>query len=76
MSARKPSSDTPASCPFGNFAAAVERTPQVPPADVLWIAVQATRLETALRSIPATETVDVIVPLVNGMDTSRYSRSR
>ena len=37
---------------LGNFTAPVDKAVQVPPADVLWIAVKATQLEAALQSVP------------------------
>ena len=36
----------------GIFTAPVQKAAQVPPVDVLWIAVKATQLEPALRSVP------------------------
>jgi 2-dehydropantoate 2-reductase len=62
--------------PFGNFTVPVERAAQVPPVDVLWVAVKATQLETALRSIPAANTAEAIVPLLNGIDHVALLRSR
>src|SRR5437660_3229237 len=35
---------------FGNFSVPVSRAGEVPPADVLWITVKATQLETALQA--------------------------
>jgi 2-dehydropantoate 2-reductase len=62
--------------PFGNFTVPIERASRVPPVDVLWITVKAPQLETALRSIPAPETVTAIVPLLNGLDHIPLLRSR
>jgi 2-dehydropantoate 2-reductase len=62
--------------PFGNFAVPIERASQVPPVDVLWITVKATQLETALRSIPTSETASAIVPLLNGLDHVSLLRLR
>lgn len=62
--------------PFDTFTVPIERSSQVPPADVLWITVKATQLETALRSIPAADTVGAIVPLLNGLDHIPLLRSR
>jgi 2-dehydropantoate 2-reductase len=53
---------------FGTFDEPVERAVIVPPADVLWIAVKATHLQQALRSIPTPLPVPTIVPLLNGVD--------
>jgi 2-dehydropantoate 2-reductase len=62
--------------PFGNFAVPVQRAAEVPPVDVVWIAVKATQLETALRSIPAANIADAMVPLLNGIDHVALLRSR
>ena len=53
---------------FGNFSVPVSRGGQVPPCDVLWIAVKATQLEAALTAITTPESVRAIVPLLNGID--------
>jgi len=53
---------------FGIFDEPVERASLVPPADVLWIAVKATQLQEALRSVPKLAPVRAIVPLLNGVD--------
>jgi 2-dehydropantoate 2-reductase len=60
----------------GNFTAPVEKAAQVPPVDVLWIAVKATQLEDALRSIPEAATAKTIVPLLNGIDHVALLRER
>src|SRR6266403_86468 len=62
--------------PFGNFSVPIERTSQVPPVDVLWITVKATQRESALRSVPATDTAGAIVPSLNGIDHVQQLRSR
>lgn len=62
--------------PFGNFTVPIERASQVPPVDVLWVAVKATQLETALRSFPDALTAGAIVPLLNGIDHIALLRSR
>src|SRR5215510_8010028 len=62
--------------PFDNFTVPIERASGVPTVDVLWITVKATQLETALRSIPAVDTVGAIVPLLNGLDHIPMLRSR
>src|SRR5882762_11366498 len=49
--------------------------PICPPADVLWIAVKTTPLETARRPTPDTDKVDAIVPLLIGMDHAALLRS-
>lgn len=53
---------------FGNFTVSIQRASEVPPADVLWIAVKATQLESALLSLRNPELVGAIVPLLNGID--------
>lgn len=53
---------------FGKFTVPVARAAKVPPADVLWITVKATELETALRSVPGPDIASAIVPLLNGVD--------
>jgi 2-dehydropantoate 2-reductase len=53
---------------LGNFSAAVRKTAQVPSCDVLWVAVKATQLEDALRSVPDPKGVKAVVPLLNGID--------
>jgi 2-dehydropantoate 2-reductase len=60
----------------GNFTVDVEKSAQVPPVDVLWIAVKATQLETALSSIPAANIAQAMVPLLNGTDHVALLRSR
>ena len=47
---------------------AVDKAAEVPPADVLWIAVKATQLEDALRSVPDPMAPKIVVPLLNGID--------
>jgi 2-dehydropantoate 2-reductase len=54
--------------PFGNFEVAVNRSAEVPPTDVLWIAVKATQLDEALGSVTNPHNVKAIVPLLNGID--------
>lgn len=53
---------------LGNLTAAVEKSEQVPPCDVLWISVKATQLEDALRSVKDPSGVKAVVPLLNGID--------
>lgn len=54
--------------PFGNLRVPVEHAMQVPSADVVWITVKATQLESALSSFPNAHGVRGIVPLLNGVD--------
>lgn len=61
---------------FGNFSAPILRATEVPPADVLWIAVKATQLEEALESLRKPEMVSAIVPLLNGIDHLALLRAR
>lgn len=63
--------------PLGSFSVPVERVAQVAQAfDVLWIAVKATHLDAALRSVTNAEQVAAIVPLLNGIDHVALLRSR
>jgi len=62
--------------PFGNFSVPVARAGEVPPADVLWIAVKATQLEAALTSFTKPDSVSAIVPLLNGIDHLALLRTR
>jgi 2-dehydropantoate 2-reductase len=63
--------------PFGSFSVPVERVEQVTqPFDVLWIAVKATHLDAALRSVTKAEQIGAIVPLLNGIDHVALLRSR
>jgi 2-dehydropantoate 2-reductase len=54
--------------PFGNFAVPVARSAEVPPVDVLWIAVKATQLQDSLAAVSHPQSVGAIVPLLNGID--------
>lgn len=63
--------------PLGSFRVPVERVAQVAQAfDVLWIAVKATHLDAALRSVTKAEQIGAIVPLLNGIDHVALLRSR
>ena len=53
---------------LGNFSAPAGKATQVPSCDVLWVAVKATQLEDALRSVPDPKGVKAVVPLLNGID--------
>jgi 2-dehydropantoate 2-reductase len=53
---------------LGNFSAPAGKAAQVPSCDVLWVAVKATQLEGALRSVPDPKGVQAVVPLLNGID--------
>ena len=62
--------------PFGNFQAAVTTSAEVPPADVLWIAVKATQLSDSLAAMKQPESLTAIVPLLNGIDHVDLLRSK
>src|SRR5438552_954104 len=62
--------------PFGNFNAEVACASEVPPADVLWIAVKATQLESGLTALKNPGSGKAIVPLLNGIDHLSLLRSR
>jgi 2-dehydropantoate 2-reductase len=61
--------------PFGTFDTEVACDSEVPPADVLWIAVKATQLESALIALKNPGAVKAIVPLLNGIDHLSLLRS-
>jgi 2-dehydropantoate 2-reductase len=61
---------------FGDFSVPVFRAFQVPPSDVLWIAVKATQLESALAALTNPKSVRAIVPLLNGVDHLSLLRSK
>jgi 2-dehydropantoate 2-reductase len=61
---------------FGNFSVPVSRAAQVPPTDVLWIAVKATQLDAALAAITKPDSVGAIVPLLNGVDHLAVLRAK
>ena len=62
--------------PFGNFVTQVDRTMEVPAADVLWITVKATELHSALIALKVPESVRTIVPLLNGIDHLAFLRTK
>ena len=62
--------------PFGKFSVRVDRTTTVPAVDVLWIAVKATQLDSALGSLPNGNSARAIIPLLNGIDHVAMLRSR
>ena len=61
---------------FGNFSVPVARAVEVPPADILWIAVKATQLDAALAALKKPESVQAIIPLLNGIDHLAALRAR
>ena len=67
--------------PLGKFTADIDVAAEVPPADVLWITVKATQLESALGALKNPDAVRAIVPLLNGIDhvallRGKYGASR
>jgi 2-dehydropantoate 2-reductase len=60
----------------GNFTVPVKKSATVPSTDVLWVAVKATQLESALRSVPESAQIGAIVPLQNGIDHVARLRER
>ena len=62
--------------PFGNFQVDVAVAAEVPDADVLWITVKATQLESALAAFKNPDSVRAIVPLLNGIDHVPLLRAR
>jgi 2-dehydropantoate 2-reductase len=61
---------------FGNFTVPVALASTVPAADVLWITVKATQLDSALASFTNADSVGTIVPLLNGIDHLEMLRAR
>jgi 2-dehydropantoate 2-reductase len=61
---------------FGNFSVPVARATEVPPSDVLWIAVKATQLDASLAALTEPDSVKAIVPLLNGIDHLAVLRAR
>jgi 2-dehydropantoate 2-reductase len=62
--------------PFGNFSVPVLLAAEVPPADVLWLTVKATQLDSALSALTKPESVKAIVPLLNGIDHLAVLRAK
>jgi 2-dehydropantoate 2-reductase len=60
----------------GNFSVPVEKSAVVPSTDVLWVAVKATQLESALPSVPQAAEIRAVVPLLNGIDHVARLRER
>lgn len=62
---------------LGSFSVVVDRAAVVAsPCDVLWIAVKATQLSTALNSVPKEAQIAAVVPLLNGIDHIQMLRGR
>jgi 2-dehydropantoate 2-reductase len=62
--------------PFGKIQVPVARSAEVPPVDVLWIAVKATQLPDSLAALTHPESVRAIIPLLNGIDHIAFLRKR
>src|SRR6202451_327461 len=62
--------------PFGNFDVDVAVASEAPQADVLWITVKATQLDSALAAVKNPDSIGTIVPLLNGIDHVALLRSR
>jgi len=64
--------------PLGSFSVPVDRAASVAgPYDVLWIAVKATQLESALRSVTVDPAqIGAVIPLLNGIDHVALLRAR
>jgi 2-dehydropantoate 2-reductase len=63
--------------PLGSFVTRVKVAGEVSePADILWIAVKATQLDSALKGIPAGAKIRYVVPLLNGIDHIKILRER
>lgn len=62
---------------FGKFAVPVSLAAAVAqPLDILWIAVKATQIESALASVPPGAEIRAVVPLLNGIDHVQLLRQR
>jgi 2-dehydropantoate 2-reductase len=61
---------------LGKFSAPVQKAAQAPQADVLWITVKATQLDSALNLIPSKDVAGAVVPLLNGVDHIAALRER
>jgi 2-dehydropantoate 2-reductase len=62
---------------FGTFVAPVSVTRKIlEPVEILWVTVKATQLETALESMADDSKVDLVVPLLNGIDHMQRLRKR
>ena len=61
---------------LGRFTAPVQKAPQAPPADVLWVTVKATQLDSALKLVPPNNIAGAVVPLLNGIDHVALLRER
>lgn len=53
---------------LGSFDVAVDRASEVADADVLWVTVKATQLDSALASVRGVDSLRAVVPLLNGID--------
>ncbi len=53
---------------FGNFTVPIKCAAEIPPCDVLWIAVKATQLDASLAVLARQDSITAIVPLLNGID--------
>lgn len=53
---------------FASISASIARAKEVPPCDVLWLALKATQLDAATRAMTNPGSVGAIVPLLNGID--------
>jgi 2-dehydropantoate 2-reductase len=62
--------------PLGKFETKVDVSAEVPSADLLWLAVKATQLESALGAIKNPGGVQAIVPLLNGIDHVALLRAK
>ena len=61
---------------LGKFSAPVQKAAQAPPADVLWVTVKATQLDSAMKLVPSNDIAGAVVPLLNGIDHVAKLRER
>src|SRR5579859_2972831 len=62
--------------PFGNYEGEVSVAAEVPPVEVLWLTVKTTQLDAALAAVTHPESIQAIVPLLNGIDHIAALRSK
>lgn len=62
--------------PFGNIAALVNCSAEVPSCDILWVTVKATQLNDSLDAVTNPDAIGVLVPLLNGIDHLTLLRSK
>jgi len=62
--------------PYGKWTVDVTWASVVPPCDLLWLAMKATQLESALRAVQDSGSIGAVVPLLNGIEHLAMLRER